>query len=157
MAINRLVEVNESAQTANLSDEARSPGYRRNGGEILMDTGSKNGSQYLDRTSLPPTNKRNNNMPEGLSEDDRLRAETIESLMRFYDSLDINGDGIISYKELQANALNMGEASGLDTNFINDFFSQYDSNGDGKVSKQEYREFFTKMVDEAIRDMGQQT
>lgn len=122
-----------------------------------MDTGSKNGSQYLDRTSLPPTNKRNNNMPEGLSEDDRLRAETIESLMRFYDSLDINGDGIISYKELQANALNMGEASGLDTNFINDFFAQYDSNGDGKVSKQEYRDFFTKMVDEAIRDMGQQT
>ena len=96
-------------------------------------------------------------MPEGLSEDDRLRAETIESLMRFYDSLDINGDGIISYKELQANALNMGEASGLDTNFINDFFAQYDSNGDGKVSKQEYRDFFTKMVDEAIRDMGQQT
>ncbi len=75
--MNRLEEVNESAQNITLSDEGRSPRNRRNGKEILMDTGSKNESQYLDRKSQEPSNKKTNEMQEGISDAARLKAETM--------------------------------------------------------------------------------
>ena len=89
-------------------------------------------------------------MEEGLAEVARIRAETLESVAKEYDQLDLNGDGNVDREELKAVAARSGGDAGVDSETLDGFFAQFDANGDGKVSKDEWLAFFGNMFDQAM-------
>ena len=88
--------------------------------------------------------------PEAQAQIDQIRAETIASVSVQYDELDTNKDGSVDREELIAIARAQGGSHNIDEAQLNDFFTQFDANGDGKVSKEEWINFFGRMFDEAM-------
>ena len=88
--------------------------------------------------------------PEAQAQIDTIRAETIASVVVQYEALDTNGDGSVDREELIAIARAQGGSHNVDEAQLAEFFTQFDANNDGKVSKDEWINFFGKMFDEAM-------
>ena len=89
-------------------------------------------------------------MEEGLAEVARIRAETLENVAKEFDQLDLDGNGMVDREELVEVAKRSGDSSGVDSETLNGFFGQFDANGDGKVTKEEWLGFFGNMFDQAM-------
>lgn len=66
----------------------------------------------------------------------------------WFDIVDLNGDGIISFEELRLHL----EAQKFDESKITNIFSLLDLNGDGDISKSELRECFVKYDNPVLRE-----
>ena len=79
------------------------------------------------------------------------RLEAIKEAEEAYDKLDTNGDGHIDRDELKAHAAAAGAKLGTADADVDAFFSTFDANNDGVVSREEWLGFFGKLFDEVIR------
>merc|ERR1712150_236263 len=92
---------------------------------------------------------------EGLTEEQKSqisqkRAEALAQAEEAFRKLDLDGSGEIERNELQELARSSGSAIGGGENDINDFINTFDTDGDGKVSLQEWLTFFGNMFDQVI-------
>ena len=95
-----------------------------------------------------------------LSEADReqiaqARAAALTTAEEAFDKLDINSDGDVSRDEVAALAqqgvgLPDGASAADREAKIKEFFENFDANGDGKIQKSEWLDFFGKLFDSVI-------
>ena len=93
---------------------------------------------------------------EGLTEEQKQtiagkRAEALQQAEEAFNKLDLDGSGEIERNELEQLARQSASAigSGSDSD-INDFIATFDTDGDGKVSRDEWLTFFGNMFDQVI-------
>ena len=95
-----------------------------------------------------------------LSESDKEQISTarlaaLATAEEAFNKLDLNGDGDVSREEVMALA---EQGSGLPDGAnaeeketkIREFFESFDANGDGRIQKSEWLEFFGKLFDSVI-------
>ena len=84
----------------------------------------------------------------------QARAEALRTAEEAFNKLDVNGDGTVTKEELQGLAASSTDGSGADASAITakvqEFIDNFDQDGDGKVQKQEWLNFFGAMIDEVI-------
>ena len=91
------------------------------------------------------------------------RAAALSTAEEAFNKLDINGDGEVDRTEVQQLATS---GAGLPDNAdpaqkeakINEFFASFDADGDGKIQKSEWLNFFGSLFDSVIEQglAGQQ-
>jgi len=74
-------------------------------------------------------------MEAELAEIAKIKADTLASVGADFDNLDINKDGMVSREELKSVTISPGAGSTADSETIDGFFKQFDTTGDGKVSR----------------------
>ena len=81
---------------------------------------------------------------------DQIKADTLRQVGEEYDKLDTNGDGNVDRNELIEIARAKGEQHNVSAENLDSFFNTFDANNDGKVSRQEWLDFFARMFDEQM-------
>ena len=86
----------------------------------------------------------------------RARAQSLAAAELDFDNLDINKDGEIDRNEVMKLALQgvrMFEAKDAVARDrkVDEFFHTFDTNGDGKIQKSEWLEFFAKLFDTVVQ------
>ena len=92
---------------------------------------------------------------EGLTEEQKStiaqkRAEALQQAEEAFNKLDLDGSGEIERNELEQLARSSASSMGGGESDINDFIATFDTDGDGKVSRQEWLTFFGNMFDQVI-------
>ena len=82
------------------------------------------------------------------------RADALRTAEEAFNKLDVNGDGTVTKEELQGLASASTDGSGADTAAVSakvqEFIDNFDQDGDGKVQKSEWLQFFGAMFDSVI-------
>ena len=80
------------------------------------------------------------------------RAAALEAVSAEFKKADADGSGSLDRNEIKAIVeKEQGKLGAQATeDKINEFFREFDANGDGQVSEAEFLEFFGKMFDELI-------
>ena len=78
------------------------------------------------------------------------RAAALQEAMVMFDAIDTNNDGNIVWNEaVQYAKKNSNVLSGKGDD-IQAFFDEFDANKDGKVSRQEWSDFYAKVFDDFV-------
>ena len=86
------------------------------------------------------------------------RLEALEKAGRAFDRLDVNGDGEIEREEVSSLAKQglggLARFSHLDDQTretkVDEFIKNFDSNGDGKIQRSEWLEFYGSLFDRVV-------
>ena len=85
----------------------------------------------------------------GLAEVARVREETLQQVSVEFDRLDADGSGAVDRAELiEVSKKQAGER--VSEEKLNEFFSSFDANNDGKVTRQEWLDFFGRLYDQQV-------
>ena len=92
-----------------------------------------------------------------------IRSQALRQAEMKFNQLDLNGDGTVDANELRQLAAAAGvdmddtpEARAMRERMSAEFFGTFDSNGDGKVSKEEWLSYFGDLFDRTYNEKLQQ-
>ena len=82
------------------------------------------------------------------------REKAIKDAEVAYDELDINGDGTVDFSEVEKLVSQSDSIKGIAGDVqakIDAFFKTFDTDGDVKISKSEWLNFYRKLFDDVVR------